>query len=212
MKEILFMGFVGACWLLSCAKQQPTDRDAVSPKDSTTKKDTIRFYKYKIGQGVEIYNAKLDWVYEPKRVYSVATITDTVPAVRYDDLLAYRYDPGSRSPLLILTQPAEKLLTMKPAPPVTTTIGYVVTVDKVPIFNTLLINGSGGVDDKGVHLWLPVDWERSNPKGLPQNSAVVQWDSLLYSTNPPAPRNLPDPRYDARLIEQVRKDGKLIGF
>ncbi len=211
MKTIPYVGIVGVCLVLSCTKPQPADGVVVMPGDSS-KKDTVRVFKYKIGQGVEIYNAKLDWVYEPRRVYSVATITDTIPAVRYDDLLTYQYDRSSRCPLFIFTQPGVKFLTMRPAPPIITNVGYVVTVSRVPIFNTLLINGSSGLDDKGVHLWLPIDWERSNLKGLPQNSVVVQWDSLLYSTNPPTPRNLPDPRYDARLIQRLKQDGKLVNF
>ena len=207
MKTHFLFIVVTSLLLLGCNKDHS---QTLLPKKTTVQVVAVRQYKYKIGEGVEIYNAKFKWVYEDRRVYSVATSRDSVPAVRYDDLIAYQLEPKYRRPLLVFTQPANTLLTMKPTQPIISDSGYVVTVDKTPIFNTLIVRGINGVDDKGVHLYFPKDFDYDLV--LPTNTMVVDWDSVLRSTNPPTPRNLPDPRYDKRLIDRLKSDGKLVGF
>ena len=209
MKNILFsLCVMGVLLFISCKKNEPATNTTDSTKIDTNKIDTTK-YKFKIGEGVEIYKAKFKWGYSGMREIVIDTqIIGTKPIVRYDDIKGYSYEPKTRTTYFLFSKPTFKFIPRKGYIPFVVDTGYVVTVNKKSIFTTFVFCQCSGNDDKGVHLiWFDGNGY-TNYFPFPENSIIVDWDSILR-TVPPKPRNLPDPRFEKSLIDRLRLDGKL---
>ena len=211
MKNILFSFCVmGILLFISCKKNEPTTNTTDSTKIDTVKVDTIK-YKFKIGEGVEIYKAKFKWGYSGMKAFVIDTqIIGTKPIVRYDEIKGYSYEPKTKATYFLFSKPTINFIPRKGYIPLVVDTGYVVTVNKKSVFTTFVFCQCSGNDDKGVHFIWRDGVGYYNYFTFPDNSIILSWDSTIHNYDrPPTPRNLPDPRFEKSLIDRLRLDGKL---
>ncbi len=167
-----------------------------------------------IGQGVEIYKAKLEWTPfdRTKRLKSVTRIGN-VPLVPYDSILSYynwkpvnaiaHYHAAFRLTKPVLNAKGNSPIFGQPisiyasAPD----SGYCVTVDRTVIFggifgNTVTVYGN--------------DIIFKNAPNLGDETILLAIRDSFYTVNGQVyQQTAPDPRHDSRLLERFRRDGKL---
>ena len=161
----------------------------------------------RIGEGVEIYKVALSWrdttVEKKWRISGVKYLSDT-PVARYDDILNYKreYKEDFKEKVIYFTfnKSGRKIITGHPWATKPDT-GFAVTLNKELIYAGYYKSGGAAYHERDVYFW---DYTTS----LPDNASLVEWDSIIGGKR----RNEFDTRYDKRLLERLRKDGKLIGF
>ncbi len=177
---------------------------------SCSKKEEVQKIIFPIGKGIEIYEAKLTWdiiVSSKIRVIN-AELIDKEPIVNYNDLQLYEnvsiqgrkiwLFKFEKEPIELFKNFYGNDLASKPD------TGYVVTLDKEPIFVAYEPHELSAKYFREVRFGISKTpqppWE-INHKGI-----YLVWDSMK---NGGGYRNEPDPRYDPRLLNRLRQDGKL---
>ena len=216
MKNVLLSIItVGILLFISCKKNELIFSTIDSTKIDTLKIDTVKVdtikYKFKIGEGVEIYKAKFKWGYSGMKAFVIDTqIIGTKPIVRYDEINGYSYEPKTKATYFLFSKPTINFIPKKGYIPLVVDTGYVVTVNKKGIFTTFVFYEGSGPDDKGVHLLWYTSSSYTNYFTFPDNSIILSWDSTIHNYDrPPTPRNLPDPRFQKSMLERLKQDGKL---
>ncbi len=165
------------------------------------KKADVETPLYKIGEGVEVYKALLIW---DSTCCSRTQIRKTIigeapPVVDYNELLYFEwkklnYSNDDRSLLLFTQNERDKIFKLKPmAKPDS---GYAITLNKEIIYSGYYTSVISSFYDRDVcFFYSPIP-----------NSIIVFWDSL--NSRRDKYRNEPDPRYDPRLLNRLRQDGK----
>jgi hypothetical protein len=185
-----------AIWLSGCRKD---------PKDIPQKP-----IQTPIGKGVEIYRAKLEWTPFNRTVrLKSATIKGDTPVIRYDQIIYYFKEklPNFYAQVgFELTKPVSNssgfytfgrpALSYASAPDT----GFCVTVDRELIF-------AGALGDSYTLYGSDLIFRRHHST---REYAVMIYRDTLYTVNA---QNIfqtaPDPRHDPRLLDRLRRDGKL---
>lgn len=191
---VLFLGI--AMTAASCAKE-PAEPAQPTPT----------------GQGVEIYKARLDWEKDSRgrnvRVKAATPLSDT-PLVSYDEITAY-YKSKTAPSIHYLFDLTKVVADVKGG---SSTFGYptlshafasdtglCVTVDKQVVFAGIW----GHIST--LH-YRDLIFRTANEISK-QNSIVVAWDSVYSIQGQEVRQTGPDPRLNARLLDRLRRDGKL---
>ncbi|TAE26487.1 MAG: hypothetical protein EAZ91_17685 [Cytophagales bacterium] len=166
-----------------------------------------------IGQGVEIYRARLDWEKNDRgrniRVKG-ASLLSTTPLVRYDEITTYYRSKTAPSIhcLFDLTKPVSGPKGESPIFGYPTLLhatasdtGLCVTVDRQVIF--------AGIWGQIATLHYSDLIFRTAYETNRQNSIVVAWDSVYSIQGQEVRQTGPDPRFNTRLLDRLRRDGKL---
>ncbi len=158
---------------------------------------------YKIGEGVEVYKALLIWDSTccSRTQIRKTIIGEALPVVDYNELLYFawkniNYPSDDKSLLLFTENHRDKIFTLKlsVAKPDS---GYAITLNKEIIYSGYYKVGASSFYDRDVCF---------SYSPFP-NAISVFWDSL--NSRKDKYRNEPDPRYDPRLLNRLRQDGKL---
>ncbi len=158
---------------------------------------------YKIGEGVEVYKALFIWDSTccTRTQIRKTIIGEAPPVVNYNELLYFEwkklnYTSNDKSLLLFTKNDRDKIFTLKPSV-LKPDSGYAITLNKEIIYSGYYKVGASSFYDRDVcFFYSPIP-----------NSIIVFWDSL--NSRRDKYRNETDPRYDPRLLNRLRQDGKL---
>ena len=222
MKTFLAFCFVGLAIMAACRPAKPElplkPEPPMKENPVVTLPDT-----YAIGDGVEIYRALLDWQNGPRlsRYFTTGRLLDEKPLVRYNDIKKYYKFIRSSGNLYQVAFEANQVIYttfgLEPSPIFgkayyvpqdASDTGFVVTVDKSPIYFAYH-RSSQFPNNQERNLAFVRVLDRDSLNKLMPNVIRVIWDSVYYPYITPRPD--PDPRFDKRLLERLKKDGKL-GF
>ena len=218
MKTFLAFCFVGLAILAACRPAKPElplkPEPPIKENPVVTLPDT-----YAIGDGVEIYRALLDWQYITRytRVFTTGIVLDEKPLIRYNDIKKYYKFITSRGDRHIALETNRVIYkasgesssifgTAYFMPLDASDTGFVVTLNKSPIY--FAYNRSSqfpNVQERNLAFVRVLDRDSLNK--LMPNVIRIIWDSVYYPLATPRPE--PDPRFDKRLLERLKKDGKL---
>jgi hypothetical protein len=221
MKTFIAFCFVGLAILAACRPEQPEIITKL-PTTDTIRPSVVAQDTFAIGDGVEIYRALLDWQNGPRltRYFSTGIILGEKPIFRYNDIKKYYkfFRDGDTWQIAFETNrkifdgfSQNSLILGTPFlyPQWASDTGFVVTLNKVPIYFAYYRNRNFP-SNKEQNLAFVRAQDRDRYNQPLENILPVIWDSS-YSNTEKAPRPEPDPRFDKRLLERLKKDGKL-GF
>lgn len=216
MKKIITFCLLSLALWVACQPQQP--EPPVIEEPAVVLPDT-----FAIGDGVEIYRALLDWQYITRytRVFTTGTVLNEKPLIRYNDIKRYYKFARSSGSVWQTAFETNRVIytafgpTPSPIfgkayylPQEASDTGFVVTLNKQPIYFAYH-RSSQFPNNQESNLAFVLVQDRDSLNKLMPNVIRVIWDSIYYPYTTPRPE--PDPRFDSRLLERLKKDGKL-GF
>jgi hypothetical protein len=227
MKTFIAFCFVGLAIFAACRPDKPpivnkpividTVRPPVVIVPPVIAPDT-----FAIGDGVEIYRALLDWKYITRytRVFTTGTVLGDRLVFRYNDIKRYYQLVTPAGDRRIAFEMNKKIFTgfsqessvlgkAFTSPLEASDTGFVVTLNKEPIYFAYYRSRSfANIYEQNLAFVRVEDKKFYNQ--LQENTLPVLWDST-YTVGQYVLRPEPDPRYDKRLLDRLKKDGKL-GF
>lgn len=217
MKKIVTFCLLSLALWAACRPQQP--EPPLKEEPVVNAPDT-----FAIGDGVEIYRALLDWQSGSRlsRYFTTGTVLNEKPLIRYNDIKRYykfaqiggngTFQIGIKTNKVIYTAfglpPSPIFGKAYYVPQEASDTGFVVTLDKQPIYFAYHRSSQfPNIQERNL-AFVPAQ-DRDSLNKLMPNVIRVIWDSIYYPYTTPRPE--PDPRFDKRLLERLKKDGKL-GF
>ncbi len=158
-------------------------------------------------KGVEIYKVKLKWDTLSNgwrnKIMGYELASKTTPVIKYDEIISIErkshLDYSRKELAFTLSKPVDRILTLGNNQNLKADSGFIVTLNDEVIYTAYYKTRFASDYDTEVLFF-------TLGKSFP-NSFEVFWDSLAKDRF--SFRNEPDPRYDPRLLNRLRQDGKL---